>query len=423
MSLFRLSPPRLSLARKRSSAILAAAAVALAGLTGCGSGGGGGKTTLGFFSWDNETTMKPLIDAFEKQHPAVEIEFSNAPPVAEYISTLQTRLGSGTGADVFLIAAENKTNLIEGRFVKDLTGKPFMANVSTFNSATYAKDGKTYGMSLSSWAGGILYNDDLLAKAGVTEFPTTWDAFIALCQKLKASGVTPFYDTATAMPLTLAALVGHENAAKGGDVDARIFAGGATFGELWNGPLTTWNKLFTSGAMSKDVVGLTGAQIVDEFAGGRVAMIAAGPWDVPNLKQKAPNLKMTFAGVPTPDGKPFWAGAASPGYAINAKTEHPKEAEAFLTYLSSKDAVTLYNRQTAAMTTTSDVKPQLDPVLEPNFAALEEGRFYLPQIAWERNQDALNTEAVAQIQLLVQGQAQPAAVAAALDDRLKSAGG
>ncbi|SEH02008.1 raffinose/stachyose/melibiose transport system substrate-binding protein [Nonomuraea solani] len=413
----------MALLRRRTSAILAAAAVALAGLTGCGSGGGsGGKTKLAFFSWDNEQTMKPLIDAFEKQNPAIEIEFSNAPPVAEYISTLQTRLVSGTGADVFLIAAENKTNLIEGKFVLDLTGKPYMANVSKFNSATYAKDGKAYGMSLSSWSGGILYNNDLLAKAGVTEFPTKWDDFLALCQKLKAAGVTPFYDTATAMPLTLAALVGHENAAKGGDVDAKIFAGTATFGELWNGPLTNWNKLITSGVMSKDVVGLKGDQIVDEFAGGRVAMIAGGPWDVPTLHQKAPDLKMTFAGVPTPDGKPFWAGAASPGFAINAKTERLKEAEAFLTYLSSKDAVSLYNKQTKAMTTTSDYEPQIDEVLRPNFKALQEGRFYLPQIAWERNQDALNTEAVAQIQLMVQGQAQPAAVATALDNRLKSAG-
>ncbi|MGW4962010.1 ABC transporter substrate-binding protein [Nonomuraea sp. NPDC004186] len=404
---------------RSSTAILAAAVLALTGCGSGGGGGGGGKTKLTFFSWDNEQSMKPIIEAFEKQNPTIDVEFSTAPPVAEYISTLQTRLVSGTGADVFAIAAENKTNLIQGGFVKDLTGKPYMANMSKFNTATYSRDGKAYGMSISSWSAGILYNKDLLAKAGVTEFPTKWADFVALCQKLKAAGTTPYYDSVTGMPLTLAALVGHENARQGGDVDAQIFAGQKKFGDLWLGPLTNFNQLFTSGVMSKDVVGLSGEQIVDEFANGRVAMISAGPWNVSTLREKAPNMNMAFVGVPTPDGKPFWSGAASPGYAINAKTEHEKEAEAFLTYLGSKEGVTLFNKQTAAMTTTSDVTPEIDKVLEPNLQALKDGTFYLPQIAWPRAQDALNTEAVAQLQLMVQGQEQPADVAAALDNRLK----
>ncbi|HUR08650.1 MAG TPA: extracellular solute-binding protein [Nonomuraea sp.] len=401
-----------------SVGVLAAAALAL---TGCGSGsgdGGGGKTKLSFFSWDNEETMKPLIEAFEKQNPSIDIEFSTAPPVAEYIAALQTRLVSGTGADVFVIAAENKTNLVQGGFVKDLTGKPFMANMSKFNNEAWSVDGKAYGMSISSWSAGVLYNKDLLAKAGVAEFPTKWDDFVALCQKLKSAGTTPYYESVMGMPLTVAALVGYENARQGGDVDAQIFAGKKKFGDLWNGPLTTYNELFTSGVLSKDMVSLKGEQIVDEFANGRVAMIPAGPWDVTSLREKAPKMNMVFAGVPTPDGKPFWSGAASPGWAINAKTEHEKEAETFLTYLGSKEGVTLFNKKTAAMTTTSDVTPVIDKVLEPNLQALKGGNFYLPQIAWPRVQDALNTEAVAQLQLMVQGQAKPADVAAALDNRL-----
>ncbi len=397
--------------------MLAAAALTLTGC-GSGSGDGGGKTKLSFFSWEDEATMKPLIEAFEKKNPSIDVEFSHAPPVAEYIAALQTRLVSGTGADVFVIAAENKTNLVQGGFVKDLTGKPFMANMSKFNTETWSVDGKAYGMSISSWSAGILYNKDLLTKAGVTEFPAKWDDFMALCQKLKSAGITPYMESVTGMPLTVAALVGHENARQGGDVDAQIFAGQKKFGDLWNGPLTTYNQLFTSGVMSKDVVGLKGEQVVDEFANGRVAMIAAGPWDVTTLREKAPKMNMVFAGVPTPDGKPFWGGAASPGWAINAKTEHEKEAEAFLTFLGSKEGVTLFNQKTAAMTTTSDVTPVIDKVLEPNLQALKDGNFYLPQVAWPRVQDALNTEAVAQLQLMVQGQAKPADVAAALDNRL-----
>ncbi|KQQ05592.1 MULTISPECIES: ABC transporter substrate-binding protein [unclassified Rathayibacter] len=406
----------------RSAALVVAAAAALS-LTACGaSGASDGKTTLSFFSWDNEATMTPVIDAFETAHPDIEIEFSNAPPVAEYISTLQTRLAGNNAADVFIIAAENKTNLIEGGFVKDLTDEPFMSAMSPYNTETYSADGKAYGMSTSSWAGGILYNRALLEAAGVTEIPTDWDGFLDVLKTVKDSGVTPYYDSASQIPLGVSALVGSADAEQGGEVDAAIFDGSAEFGDLWEEPLTAWSELLTSGLMSQDVVSLTGDQIVDEFANGRVAMMSAGPWNLPAVREKAPDLDVAFAPFPTLDGQGYWAGAASPGFAINSKTEHTAEAEEFLTFLGSEEGVRIYQEGTSALTTTTNYSPVIDPALEPNLAGLQAGEFYLPQIAWPREQDALNTEAVAQIQLLAQGQSTPADVAAALQARLESQG-
>ena len=163
--------------RRRLAAALVAVttAITMASCGGPSSGTGGSDEengTLTFFSWDSEQTMAPIIDEFEKQNPGITVEFSSAPPVAEYISTLQARILSGTAADVFAIAAENKTNLIDNGAVVDLTDEPFMANLTQFNKDTYGKDGRSYGASISSWGGGIVYNKELLAKAGVKEFPT-----------------------------------------------------------------------------------------------------------------------------------------------------------------------------------------------------------------------------------------------------------
>jgi raffinose/stachyose/melibiose transport system substrate-binding protein len=36
----------------------------------------------------------------------------------------------------------------------------------------------------------VLYNKELLAKAGATTVPRTWDEFLALCHKLKGAGDT-----------------------------------------------------------------------------------------------------------------------------------------------------------------------------------------------------------------------------------------
>src|SRR3954454_15480379 len=146
--------------RRAVAALGAVAAIVALGACGDGggsSGGGGDGKTLTFFSWVSKEQMTPIMAAFEQKNPGVKIEFSTAPPVAEYISTLQTRILSGTAADVFAIAAENKTNLIKNHAVVDLTDEPFMANIAPFNKQTYSGDGRVYGMSISSWGSGIMY--------------------------------------------------------------------------------------------------------------------------------------------------------------------------------------------------------------------------------------------------------------------------
>ncbi|HEY8720369.1 ABC transporter substrate-binding protein [Pengzhenrongella sp.] len=412
---------------RRTVAALAVvcSAVALTACSGSPSQPGAGKdTTLSFFSWDNEKTMKPIIAGFEKDNPNIKVKFSNAPPVAEYISTLQTRVLSGTAADVFSIAAENKTNLIGGKLVVDLTNETFMSGITDFNKAAYSADDHVYGMSTSTWGAGVLYNKDLLAKVGVKAPPKTWDEFLALCKTLKAAKITPYLESVQGMSTPLSAFLGAENAAGGGKMDTGIFDGSSSFADTWVEPLTQWSKLWKDGLVTKDVVGLTGDQVRDEFANGRVAMIVAGPWDVQPVRDANP--KLNFEMVPVPalaDGAPYLAGAASPGWAINAKTKNLTAAKSFLTYLASAKVVEEYHDATSAITTTAEFTPKIDPALEPIAKAVRAGDVYLPQIAWKRHEDVLNVEAVAQLQLLVQGKATPTQVAEDLDRKLKETDG
>src|SRR5215217_9171767 len=128
---------------KRHSRSLTMSAVAALALTvsacGGGSGGGGGGDTLTFLSWSGEEVMGPVVEAFEAEHPDTHVEVSYAPPVAEYIQALQTRVLSGTAPVVYAIAAENKTNLIGGGHVVDLSGEPWMSTIPEFNKKTYGK--------------------------------------------------------------------------------------------------------------------------------------------------------------------------------------------------------------------------------------------------------------------------------------------
>ena len=110
--------------------------------------------------------MAPVIEQFEKQNPDIKVEFSNAPPVAEYIQALQTRCCRYGARRVRHRRGEQDQpdrRQAGGR----PAGEPFMANVAEFNQTTYpVEDGAVYGLSIASWGAGILYNKDLLAKAG-----------------------------------------------------------------------------------------------------------------------------------------------------------------------------------------------------------------------------------------------------------------
>lgn len=405
--------------RSRIAAALTAVATLALTVTACSGGSGGDSDTLTFLSWSGEEVMGPVVEQFEKEHPDIKVEVSYAPPVAEYIQALQTRVLSNTAPDVFLIAAENKTNLIEGKHVVDLAGEPWMSTIPEFNQKTYSSGDAVYGASTSTWGAGIMYNEELLAQVGADGVPTTWDEFLDLCQQLKDAGITPYLEDLSQMPTIVSSFVGAKNAAEGFGMDAAIFDGSSSFEDEWTEPLTQFNRLYEEGLGDPNTVGLTGDQVFDEFANGRVAMITSGPWNVTPLKEAAPDMKFAIAPIPAaPDGDPYLAGAASPGYAINAKSDKIEQAKTFLQYLVSAEGVEKFQSLSADITVTSDFQPTVDPSLDAIVDDVRAGNVYLPMIAWTRSEDVLNVEAVAQIQQMVQGTVTPQQAAAALDQKL-----
>jgi len=411
--------------------IAMAAAAALVSLTSCSAGSGkdsgvtnsgkdSGVTHLTYFSWDTQQLMSPLIAKFEQENPQIKIDFSFAPPAAAYNSALQKRLLGKTAADVFMIDGENRGDLIDGAFVTDLTGKPFMKPVMKLDD--YARDGKTYGMSLFSWGAGIVYNQDLLKKVGASAPPSDLGAFAALSAHLKAAGIPPLYEHLNdTVSYLLSAMVGAHFAAQSSNPDAAIFSGKSSFVSEWTAPLTAYQDLYKSGSIPNSNVSVSEQDQLNAFTNGTVAMIVTGPWDFATIKSAAPNMKFGFSAVPSATGsKQYVAGSSGPAYAINSKAKNRDAAEKWLTFLSSPEGVQLYNQQLGAIMTTDNFAPKVDPVLSPLVDAIRSGRDYWPVIGWQRDQNALSTTLIASTQQLLLGQLTPEQVAQRLDDKLKA---
>lgn len=196
----------------RAGPITVAVALAL-GAAACGTTTGGGnsdgssgglkvgdKATLTVVSQfgDNaalQPVLKKLNEEYEAAHPevTVTIQFLSADDEQK---TLPTSLASGSGPDIFdYDAAESALGeLATNGLVAPLDtyvdkyGWAKKMEPSVLDRAKY--DGKRYGVPRSSEAVGLFYNAAIFAKYGI-EAPTTYAAFLAAADRLKAAGVTP----------------------------------------------------------------------------------------------------------------------------------------------------------------------------------------------------------------------------------------
>ncbi|MEV4353763.1 extracellular solute-binding protein [Nonomuraea sp. NPDC049625] len=190
---------------KRSLVLIATAVL----MTGCGGGGGGGSSTAPQQSgsaakvtleWWHLSTTEPLkslwaqrAKEFEAKHPNVTIKATVLENDA-YKAKLTTITQSGKAPDLFATWGGGVLKQqIDAGLVKDISSD--VADVlPSFTPAAltaYQVDGKTYGLPTDIGLVGFWYNKKLFAKAGVTQPPATWSAFLEDVKKLKAAGVTP----------------------------------------------------------------------------------------------------------------------------------------------------------------------------------------------------------------------------------------
>lgn len=78
----------------------------------------------------------------------------------------------------------------------DLTANDYsyLYSDSYLRTPGYLLDGKLYNLPIATGGGMYMfYNKDVLAASGITEVPTTWDAFLVDCEAIKANGISPVY--------------------------------------------------------------------------------------------------------------------------------------------------------------------------------------------------------------------------------------
>jgi len=260
--------------------------------------------------WAGADYRKLTIDRFnEKFDGKYKIVFEDVPTPEAYIEKLKL-LNATNDLPAFIEAGRDPSLLdilvkedklldlseyinSDEEWLKMLRPKSIAANTTA--------DGKIFAVP-NHYAGycGIFYNEEMFKKAGITEFPKTWDDFFAACDTLKKNDITPI----AIEPTFLATLAGTANIMTYSEEAV------AWLNEKYP---TDFNKPFFIDGMNvvkrlfdnstKDAVGGNYAMGTTSFLTEKTAMIPNGPWmigqfyDTNNVKEDFA-AKISFAPFP-----------------------------------------------------------------------------------------------------------------------------
>lgn len=150
---------------------------------------------LGFATWSATVDqVKAHLAAFEKK-TGIATAYSNS-PFAQYRETMITKFTGGAPVDMLWVSDAWLPEFAQAGWIepidrfKQLTA--YDAVTSDFCNASTMFEGKQYGLTYYTDYMGFLYNAEILAKAGFTTPPTTWDEVTTQAAAIKAKGLLDY---------------------------------------------------------------------------------------------------------------------------------------------------------------------------------------------------------------------------------------
>ncbi len=253
-------------------------------------GDGAGDVTIWYY-WETEGHQKALdkvISDFNASQDAVQVSAKYV-PFADFKKQLSIGASADELPDIAILDSPDHASYATMGIFADLGGKFDVSNYFEGAVDSCTIDGTLYGVPFGVNCLGLYYNEDLLQASGC-QVPTTWDELKETAKKLTKDNVTGLAfcslqneeGTFNFMPWVWSTGAGSYEINSEGGVKA----------------LTLAKDLVDSGAMSKECINWTQGDVMNQFISGNVAMMANGPWQIPTIKEEAPELKWNVALIP-----------------------------------------------------------------------------------------------------------------------------
>lgn len=291
--------------------------------------------------WENDATVRGIIADFEAKYPKINVAYTKQSP-RQYRERLSAAIDRGEGPDVFRFH-----NTWVAMMAKDLAPVPKTVMMpADFTSTFYpvaSNDlvaGNTiYGMPLMYDGLGLYINEELFAKAGVSD-PVTWEDVLTIVPRLTVKEGVTITTSAIALGTTgnvenwsdILGLMMLQNGANIVGLSGKEAEETVLFYRKFADPIDpmyTWNETLDNSIYA--------------FAIGKTAMIIAPSWRAFDVKQISPGLRFKIIPVPQlPGNTVSWASYWVEG--VSGKSKHERQAFEFLRYLTSREtAMKLYS--------------------------------------------------------------------------------
>ncbi len=295
-----------------------------------------GKTIVYWSMWSASEPQAIAIAEAVKAYEAasgntVDLQFKGRTGMRE---GLQPALDAGTVIDLFDEDID-RVNVVWGNYLLDLedlakaTDYEATAISGLIAAAREVAGGTLKSIPYQPFVYTMFYNQEIFAEAGIESVPTTWEEFLAACEKIKAAGYIPF-TTDDAYVMTN---FGYHLARYGGQdlvIDVVTNGNWAETPEVLK-VAQDYEDLYNKGYLSSTFG--TAAWPTNqngEFALGDVAMYLNGSW-LPNEVRgiTGPDFQWGAFAYPTVPGGTDGLDAGNFGgqvYGINKNTEVAEEA-------------------------------------------------------------------------------------------------
>ncbi|WP_345801396.1 extracellular solute-binding protein [Microbacterium sp. AZCO] len=369
----------------RAAAVLAVAGLAVM-IGGCAANPSNGVTTLNFFQFKGEALedFDKIITDFEAENPDIKVVQNQ---VADADTTIRTLLVKDKVPDVITLNANGGFGkLAQAGVFYDFSKEPVLQTINPAVQEILAKlgnkKGEVNGLGYVNNANGVIYNQDIFDKLGL-QVPTTWDEFIAVCDKLEAAGITPFYgtlaDSWTGLP-SFNALGAYPSQ---GDFWDKMRAEGENVGpdsevsfqkdfpEALDQQYELYSKYMQDGYRGKTYDDGNAA-----FAKGEVAMLLQGIWATNPIKQVNPEIRagiFPYPATENPDDRLLVSGV-DVVVTMGKNPPHKKEAMRFIDYMFQKGVIEEFAASQNMVPSVKGAKLGDDPALQSVKPYFDEGR-------------------------------------------------
>jgi raffinose/stachyose/melibiose transport system substrate-binding protein len=308
--------------------------------------------TISFTATGDKTWIyaidETIIEDFTKE-TGIKIDVQRT-PADQYASVLKTKFASGEGPDMSMIWPEaNASQFLPEKNFLDLSGEPWVAGLTESAKRNQSYGGKVigWGSSGGDYGWGMLYSKDIFTKLQLT-IPKTFADFTAVCEKIKTSGITPFYGTLkdSWSAGVWMSIIGPLAESKDPGLYEKLNKNEAKFADVkeFETMINDFKSAYDKGYLGKSPFGIVNDGLV-AVSQGKAAMTLVN--DVPEGWYKSLNVEIDlskFGLFPAPFADNNMLSAYDGGLirAINKNGANIDACKEYLNYISKPDVLTKY---------------------------------------------------------------------------------